>query len=96
VHNLGTPRLGTELMAAIGWTQDHATELALPLLIVHGAADRLCQPEASHAFYDRVTYPDKERIVYDGYYHEVFNEPGKETVLADVETWLAEHLEREW
>ncbi|MGD8399123.1 MAG: lysophospholipase, partial [Anaerolineae bacterium] len=96
VHNVATPRLGTELMAAAEWTRGHAAEMALPLLIVHGAADRLCQPEDSRAFYHDVTHPDKERIAYDGYYHEVFNEPGKETVLADVETWLAEHLERGW
>jgi len=92
VHSKGTPRLGTELMAAIEWTQAHAAGMALPCLIVHGGADRLCLPEASRTFYENITFADKERIEYEGYFHEVFNELGKEKVLADVETWLEKHL----
>ena len=92
VHSKGTPRLGTELIAAIEWTQAHAADMALPCLIVHGGADRLCLPEASRTFYEHITFADKERIEYDGYFHEVFNELGKEKVLADVETWLEKHL----
>jgi alpha-beta hydrolase superfamily lysophospholipase len=30
--------------------------------------------------------------VYEGYYHEIFNEPGREEVLADVEAWLKTHV----
>jgi alpha-beta hydrolase superfamily lysophospholipase len=92
VHGRGTPRMATELMAAIDWTQAHAAELALPSLVVHGGDDRIAGPEASQTFFDNVTFADKERIEYDGYYHEVFNELGKEQVLADVEAWLAHHL----
>ncbi len=92
VHGKGTSRLGTEVMAAIDWTQAHAAELALPCLIVQGSDDRLAAPKASQTFFENVTYADKERIEYDGYYHEVFNEPGKDKVLADVEAWLERHL----
>jgi alpha-beta hydrolase superfamily lysophospholipase len=35
----------------------------------------------------QMTIADKERHEYEGYYHEVFNEIGKERVLADVEAW---------
>jgi alpha-beta hydrolase superfamily lysophospholipase len=80
------------VMAEIDWTLAHAAELALPCLIVHGGADRLAAPEASQAFFDSVTHADKERIEYDCYYHEVFNEVGKEQVLADLEAWVARHL----
>jgi alpha-beta hydrolase superfamily lysophospholipase len=92
VHGKATPRMGTELSATIEWTQTHAVDLALPCLIVHGGADRLCAPEASRAFFEKVTFADKERHEYDGYYHEVFNDAGKEKVLADVEAWLERHL----
>ena len=66
--------------------------MALPCLIVHGGADRLSAPEASQRFFENVTFADKERIEYEGYYHEVFNDLGKEKVLADVEAWLERHL----
>ncbi|MGD9046778.1 MAG: lysophospholipase [Anaerolineae bacterium] len=92
VHGKGTPRLGAEMLVAIDWTQAHAAEMNLPCLIVHGSDDRLCPPEASQRFYENVTSADIERIEYEGYYHEVFNEPGKEKVLADVEAWLQRHI----
>ncbi|MGD8625268.1 MAG: lysophospholipase [Anaerolineae bacterium] len=93
VHNTATPRLGTELMAAVDWTQAHAADLALPCLIVHGTADSLCLPETSQAFFEKITYPDRDRIDYEGYYHELFNEPDRDRVLADVYAWLEAHLD---
>jgi len=92
VHSLGTPRLGTELLKAMEWTQAHAAEMKVACLIVHGGADRLAPPEASRAFYERMTIADKARYEYEGYYHEVFNDIGKERVLADVEAWIQRHL----
>ena len=92
VHGKGTPRLSIEVMDTADWTQAHASEMALPCLIVHGGADRLSAPEASQRFFENVTFADKERIEYEGYYHEVFNDLGKEKVLTDVEAWLERHL----
>ncbi|HDQ71593.1 MAG TPA: alpha/beta hydrolase [Chloroflexi bacterium] len=91
VHGQGTPRLGQEIARAYEWAHAHATDMRIPCLIVHGSADRLAPPEASRVFYEHVTFEDKARYVYDGYYHEVFNEIGKEHVLADVEQWLTKH-----
>ncbi|MGC9333220.1 MAG: lysophospholipase [Anaerolineae bacterium] len=95
VHNLGTPRLGTEMTKAVDWTQEHAAELALPCLILHGSADRIVAPGASRAFFEKVTFGDRERHEYEGSYHEIFNDLDKEVVLADVETWLDDHLMRD-
>ncbi len=92
VYSLGTPRLGTELTRAIEWTQAHAAEMRIPCLIVHGSADRLAPPEGSRVFYKNMTLADKEREVYEGYYHEVFNDIGKERVLGAVEAWVEQHL----
>ena len=94
VHGLGTPRFGIEFPRAIEWTQAHAAEMKIPCLIVHGSADRLVPTEGSHVFYENMTIVDKERQVYEGYYHEVFNDIGKEQVLAAVEVWVEEHLSR--
>jgi alpha-beta hydrolase superfamily lysophospholipase len=56
--------------------EEHVVDREDPPRIVHGGADRLCDPQASRLFYDNVTLADKERIEYEGYYHEVFNELG--------------------
>lgn len=92
VHSFGTARLGAELARAIEWTQAHAADLALPCLIVHGSDDRICPPEGSRVFFENIAFADKERQVYEGYYHEVFNDVGKEQVLAAVEAWVERHL----
>jgi len=92
VHSLGTPRLATELTRAIEWAQAHAAEMRVPCLIVHGAADRLVPPEGSRVFYENMILADKERQVYEDYYHEVFNDVGKERVLAAVEAWAERRL----
>jgi alpha-beta hydrolase superfamily lysophospholipase len=92
VHSFGTARMGAELVRAVEWTQAHAADLALPTLLVHGAEDRLCPPEGSRIFFENVTFADKERQVYEGYYHEVYNDVDKERVLAAVEAWIERHL----
>jgi alpha-beta hydrolase superfamily lysophospholipase len=92
VHGLGTPRLSTEIARTVAWTHAHAAEMRMPCLIVHGGADRLAPLEGSHIFYEHMTLADKELQVYEGYYHEIFNDVGKERALAAVETWIELHL----
>ncbi|HEC36098.1 MAG TPA: alpha/beta hydrolase [Anaerolineae bacterium] len=92
VHSKGTPRLGTEMTAAIKWTQTHAADFRLPLLILHGGADRLAPAEGSHIFFKNVTFADKERHEYEGGYHEPHNDTNRDQVLADLERWLERHL----
>ena len=94
VHGLGTPRFVREMMRTMTRTQAQADEWDpdMPLLIVHGSADTLCPPEGSARFFANVGARDKTRYVYEDYYHEVFNDIGRERVLADVQTWLETHL----
>ncbi len=64
VHDRGTPRAAVAGREAIEWTLAHAADLAVPLLIVHGTADRLVPCAASRVFYERVTVADKTRYEY--------------------------------
>jgi alpha-beta hydrolase superfamily lysophospholipase len=92
VHSIGTARLGTEMTRAMLWTHEHAREWQLPLLIIHGSADRLVPPEGSHRFFENVPVADKEHIEYEGGYHEPHNDTHRAQVLADLERWLERHL----
>jgi alpha-beta hydrolase superfamily lysophospholipase len=91
-HQRGTARLSTELFGAMKRTQDHAADLSMPLLILHGGADRLASPEGSRMFFRRLTAPDKEFKEYEGFFHNLFCDTGYEQVLADLESWLSRHL----
>jgi alpha-beta hydrolase superfamily lysophospholipase len=85
------PAVG-EIAAAAQWCQAHAAELALPLLILHGDADRLTEPDGSRRFFDKVTHPHKERLVYQGGYHESHNDIHWQQVAIDLERWLVQHI----
>jgi alpha-beta hydrolase superfamily lysophospholipase len=67
-----------------------AHELTLPLLVMHGTGDSLVAPAGSRIVYDRASCPDKTLKLYDCLYHEVLNEPEKDTVIGDLLDWLVE------
>ena len=81
-------RLGAELIRAIQILLPQMSKIDLPILIMHGTADRLSDPRGSEILYDRVSSGDKTLKLYEGFYHEIFNEPGREQVFADMEAWL--------
>ena len=92
VHSIGTPRLAQEIDIAIAWTQAHAAEWRLPLLLYHGGADRLVPIAGSRTFYEQVTFPDKRWIEYPGGYHESHNDLDRLSVFTNLASWLDEHL----
>jgi alpha-beta hydrolase superfamily lysophospholipase len=86
-----TARLGAELVKVVDRLPTLIPEIKLPIIIMHGTEDRLCNPEGSQMLYDLVGSRDKTLKLYKGFYHEVFNEPGHLQVMADVEAWLTAH-----
>jgi alpha-beta hydrolase superfamily lysophospholipase len=87
-----TARLGAELLDAMERIATEANRITLPILILQGGADLLVDPAGAQMFHEKVASSDKTLIVYEGFYHEVFNEPQHERVLSDVEQWLEGHL----
>jgi alpha-beta hydrolase superfamily lysophospholipase len=87
-----TARLAAEMLKAMQAITAQAARITLPILILQGSADRLVNPTGAQMLYDAVSSVDKEIRIYDGFYHEVFNEPEHDKVLRDVETWLEAHL----
>ncbi len=82
-------RLGAELIKAMQELPCQMPKINLPILVMHGTADRLSDPEGSQMLYERVASRDKTLKLYEGFYHEIYNEPGYKQVLDDMETWLA-------
>jgi alpha-beta hydrolase superfamily lysophospholipase len=91
-HTLATARLATEFFATVNWINAHAGEWQLPLLILHGGADRVALPAGSDIFYQRVNCTDKLRIEYPGAYHEIQRDLNYREVMADLADWLEQHL----
>lgn len=86
-----TARLSNEINQAIALIEKDGATIDIPLLLLHGGADSLCNPAYSEYLHDKVSSQDKKLIIYDGLYHEIFNEPEKKDVFSDLLQWLEEH-----
>jgi alpha-beta hydrolase superfamily lysophospholipase len=91
-HEYGSARLATEYFSTVRWIHIHASELHIPLLIMHGSSDRVTLPEGSRAFFQQVIFSDKEHREYPGNYHDLYVDSDYKAVFSDLEDWLERHL----
>ncbi|MFC1861285.1 alpha/beta hydrolase [Chloroflexota bacterium] len=85
-------RLGAEFISVMQRLPAELTKLTLPILIMHGTADRLSDPKSGEIVYQQAGSTDKTLKLYDCLYHELFNEFENDKVFADMESWLTDHI----
>ena len=85
-------RLGAEMLKTMRNVIEKTSDITLPIMIVQGGDDRLVDPSGAQLLYDTLGSSDKTVKIYDGFYHEVFNEPQHGQVLHDVKEWVEAHL----
>ena len=90
-HRLGTARLATEVEATIARMR-RLREFPVPLLLIHGGADRMVPPEGTRTFVAGLDGGDSTYLEYPDGYHALTADIGKERVLADLTRWLERHL----
>jgi acylglycerol lipase len=66
--------------------------IRLPVLILHGTEDKVTRPSGSREFHGVAGSADKSLRLYDGHSHDLFNDLGRERVLADVLAWMDARL----
>jgi acylglycerol lipase len=66
--------------------------IRLPLLILHGTADRATRPQGSEQFFGQAGSTDKTLKLYEGAFHDPLNDVDRQTVLADILSWLDARL----
>jgi alpha-beta hydrolase superfamily lysophospholipase len=69
--------------------------IKLPVFILHGTADKVTKPSGSQAFYDNAGSADKTLKLYEGHYHDLLNDLGKEEVMSDILAWIDKRLPRQ-
>lgn len=87
-----TARLAAEILKAMQRFPQEAARITLPILLLQGGDDRLVDPAGAQMLFDAVQSPDKTLKIYEGLYHEIFNEPERDQVLDDMEGWLENHI----
>jgi alpha-beta hydrolase superfamily lysophospholipase len=75
------------------WALEHAGEFSLPLLLMQGTADRLTSQEATAEFATRAGKNVKWRA-WDGWAHEIHNEPDRARVYRVMINWMNERLRK--
>jgi alpha-beta hydrolase superfamily lysophospholipase len=80
------------LLAANDRMRREFSTITVPLLILHGTADRATVPAGSELFHRMAGSPDKTLRLYEDHYHDLLNDLGKEEVLADVIRWIDARL----
>ena len=92
-YRAGVPaRTGQELITAMNRIQVQMGTITLPILIMHGSGDKMTDPGGSQELYDAVSSKDKTIKLYNGFYHEIHNDPEKQQVLDDIINWINGHL----
>jgi alpha-beta hydrolase superfamily lysophospholipase len=87
-----TYRLGAEILNLTKIFPQQISQIKIPILLQSGSKDTLIT--GVKELFTHVTAEDKTLKLYDGYYHEVYNEPeeDRKIVLDDLLKWLNEHL----
>jgi alpha-beta hydrolase superfamily lysophospholipase len=87
-HGRMPARTGAEIVRASRQIGGQLSKLVQPVLLMHGTADRLTDPEGGRQAYERAASTDKTLKLYPGLYHEIFNEPEHKQVVDDLIGWL--------
>jgi alpha-beta hydrolase superfamily lysophospholipase len=67
---------------------DSFEQITLPVLILHGTADKATVCQGSEYFHEHAGSADKTLKLYKDHVHDLLNDIGKEKVMADILAWL--------
>jgi acylglycerol lipase len=85
-------RTGAEMLLSVQRVVDGLPRITVPPLVMHGSEDKLVPVAGSRLIEETIGSPDKTLKIYDGLYHEIFNEPEQDQVLDDLVAWLDAHV----
>ncbi|KAH6763028.1 alpha/beta-Hydrolases superfamily protein [Perilla frutescens var. hirtella] len=84
-------KTAVELLNATESIESQVEKVVSPMLVLHGAADRVTDPRISQFLHDNASSNDKTLKLYDGGFHSILEgEPDDRilAVLTDIVTWL--------
>jgi alpha-beta hydrolase superfamily lysophospholipase len=88
IHDKVFAHNAAQFVKALRGILPRLNQIRRPMLILHGDCDRLSDIRGSKNLFREAGSDDKDLKVYEGFYHELINEPGRETVYSDIAEWL--------
>ena len=93
VHHGAIPaRTGAELLLAMARIERGRAGLRVPLLVYHGTADKLTEPEGSRDFGAHAGSADKTLTMHEDSYHETMNDLDRDRVIGALIDWIEKRL----
>ncbi len=92
-HERGTARLATEFLKTVQTLSTQRSQLTLPMLMLHGTADKVADYRVSQDFFQTLPQTNKTFISYSGAYHELYNEINQAEIMQDINTWLKQYID---
>ena len=90
VHSKGTPKMYTEMLKAIDATLKDASGFEFPLMAILPGQDQVVDTEVSKVYFEGLQNTKKTIKIYNDFYHESFNELGKEKAFEDLCEFIKE------
>ncbi|KAK6122282.1 hypothetical protein DH2020_043902 [Rehmannia glutinosa] len=84
-------KTAAELLNVTKYIESQVEKVASPMLILHGAADKVTDPQVSRFLYENASSKDKTLKLYEGGFHCILEgEPDDRilAVLTDIISWL--------
>ena len=91
-HETQPTKTVAELVRADERLKEEFPRIKWPVLILHGTNDKAAKSSGSQFFYDRAGSADKTLKLYDGHFHDLLNDLGKEAVITDITAWIEARL----
>ena len=75
------------------YVNNNIRKVSVPTLVMHGKEDGIVVSSTGEWTYNNLVVKDRTLKMYEGLYHEIFNEVKKDEVIDDLLNWLNERLE---
>jgi lysophospholipase len=85
----GPARTAASLLGALEEIQEKMEQVQVPLLLLHGEADKVTEPSGSVELSKRALSKDITLKLYPGLYHDLVHEPEGQQVRTDIASWIA-------
>lgn len=92
-HNVKMRWLG-EIQKAQGMMERVSKRTNLPVLMQLAGDDRIVDSEVSRRWFELCLSKNKALIVYDDFFHEIYNEKDRKLPIGDMVSWLKSQSEK--
>ncbi|XP_047308862.1 caffeoylshikimate esterase-like [Impatiens glandulifera] len=85
-----------ELLKVCDYISGNGRRIEVPLLMIHGGDDKICEPESARVVYESASSKDKTLRIFEGMWHQFIGESNDrvEEVFGVILAWIVERVDR--